>query len=126
MSIIYDSRNNKISQNGFYVSNPEENEFTRAAIELDGERVTISKVTDAFINPLDPIYDVRGSSKEEFIEKLSALDMCKVSIIEKKDEYIRFSVGFTEFDISSNDEFRMQYLKLVNSLSGSIQIIPIQ
>lgn len=125
MSIIYDSRNNKISQNGFNVSNPEENEFTRAAIELGGERVT-DKVTDAFINPLYPIYDVYGSRKEEFIEKLLALDMCKVSIIEKKDEYIRFSLGFTEFDISSNDEFRMQCLKLLNSLSGSIQIMLIQ
>ena len=88
---------------------------------LGAKEIKLEQSTNPTINPFEPMYAVYGKSKKEFIKGLS--DLIPVDIIKETEEFIRISLKVQPVTDEEIYTFRAKYIKLLESLSGSIELI---
>lgn len=80
----------------------------------------LDEVSNDTFNPFDPVLDVLGEAKEEFVEKLSSI--MEVRIIEKDDNHIRLMCGAHRLSDEEKEEVLKQYKDILSSLRGDVQM----
>ena len=116
MSIIGDNNKEKLSQNGFKVLDYKK-DYEEFCKKIGGKVIKLNQSSDATINPLNPIIDVYGIGKEEFVEKLSAI--MNISIIKTEADYTRITIK-ENLLYGKQGETVKQILDLCKSMSNSV------
>ena len=110
----------KLSQNGFDMQKQEKEKLLEEFCKpFGGEIIDLNKMgTSTVFNPIDPVLRVFGTGKEEFVDKMS--DIYKVSVEEKKEEYIQIVVH-EDFSFDESAEKKKKFTSLCKSMWDKVQ-----
>ena len=116
MSIVYDASKGKLFQNNFITSMTPRIDQRK----IGGEMIILSAPSSDCINLLDPIYEIFGEDRKEFVEKLSSFT--KLRIIKESDECICICCKRCLLPDSKMEEVHKQMVDFFNSFERSISI----
>ena len=94
-------------------------------LQKNGHEDLANLILKAKINHVEPIYNVYGTGKKEFVEKLSSI--MDISVVKREADYIQitYKANFVMLSRDEQIETANQMVDLLNSIN-TVKIIPVK